>query len=89
MGRRRYRWSNHDYDQSSSGSYSRNRCDSGERQIKYRSRDRYTERSGDRYRYERGDRSRNIYKNEYRDRFSEMYRENDRKDCGKETYIRN
>ena len=86
-------------DQSSSGSYSRNRCNNGERQIKYRdrSRDRYNgyylnkyrERSGDRYRYERGDRSRNIYKDEYRDRFSEMYRENDRKDCGKETYERN
>ena len=43
MGRRRYRWSNDDYDQSSYGSYSRNRCDSGEGQIKYRdrSRDRY------------------------------------------------
>ena len=43
MGRRRNRWSNDDYDQSSCGSYSRNRCDSGERQIKYRdrSRDRY------------------------------------------------
>ena len=89
MGRRIYRWSNYDYDQSSFGSYSRNRCDSGERQIKYRdgSRDRYNgyylnkyrERSGDRYRYEKGDRSRNIYTNEYRDRFSEMYRENDRK----------
>ena len=99
MGRRRYRWSNDDYDQSSYGSYSRNRCNSGERQIKYRdrSRDRYNgyylnkyrERSGNRYRYERGDRSRNIYKDEYRDRFSEMYRENDRKDCGKETYERN
>ena len=91
MGRRRYRWSNYDYDQSSFESYSRNRCDSGERQIKYRdrSRDRYNERSENRYRYERGDRSRNIYKNEYGDRFSEIYRENDRKDCGKETYIRN
>ena len=91
MGRRRYRWSNYDYDHSSFESYSRNRCDSGERQIKYGdiSRDRYNERSGDRYRYERGDRSRNIYKNEYRDRFSEMYRENDRKDCGKQTYERN
>ena len=99
MGRRRNRWSNYDYDQSSCGSYSRNRCNSGERQIKYRdrSRDRYNgyylnkyrERSGDRYRYERGDRSRNIYKNEYGDRFSVMYRENDRKDCGKETYERN
>ena len=91
MGRRRYRWSNYDYDQSSFESYSRNRCNSGERQIKYRdrSRDRYNERSGDRYRYERGDGSRNIYKDEYRDRFSEMYRENDRKDCGKGTYIRN
>ena len=91
MGRRRYRWSNYDYDQSSFESYSRNRCNSGERQIKYRdrSRDRYNERSGDRYRYERCDRSRNIYENEYRDRFSEMYRKNDRKDCGKETYIRN
>ena len=90
MGRR-YRWSNYDYDQSSFESYSRNRCDSGERQIKYsdRSRDRYNERSGDRYKYERGDRSRNIYKDEYRERFSEIYRENDRKDCGKETYIRN
>ena len=53
MGRRRYRWSNYDYDQSSSGSYSRNRCNSGDRQIKYRdrSRDRYNERSEDRYRY--------------------------------------
>ena len=99
MGRRRYGQSNYDYDQSSSGSYSRNRCNSGERQIKYRdrSRDRYNgyylnkyrERSGNRYRYERGDRSRIIYKDEYRDRFSEMYRENDRKDCGKETYERN
>ena len=87
MGRRRYRWSNYDYDQSSSGSYSRNRYDSGERQIKYRdrSRDRYNgyylnkyrERLGNRYRYERGD------------RFSEMYRENDRMDCGNETYERN
>ena len=99
MGRRRYRWSNYDYDQSSSGSYSRNSCNSGERQIKYRdrSRDRYNgyylnkyrEGSGDRYRYERGDRSRNIYKDEYRDRSSELYRGNDRKDCGKETYERN
>ena len=91
MGRRRYIWSNYDYDQSSFGSYSRNRCDSGERQIKYRdrSRDRYNERSGDRYRYERGVRSRNIYEYEYRDRFSEMYRVNDEKDCGKETHERN
>ena len=91
MGRRRYRWSNYDYDQSSFGNYSRNRCDSGERQIKYRdrNRDRYNERSVDRYRNERGDRSRTIYKNEYRDRFSKMYRENDRKDCRKETCERN
>ena len=99
MGRRRYRWSNYDYDQSSFESYSRNRCNSGERQIKYRNRSRdryngyylnkYRERSGDRYRYERGVRSRNIYEYEYRDRFSEMYRENDKKDFGKETYERN
>ena len=51
--------------------------------------DKYRERSGDRYRYERGDRSRNIYKDEYTDRFCEIYRENDRKDSGKETYERN
>ena len=66
---------------------------SAERQIKYRDRGRdryngyylnkYRERLGNRYRYERGDRLRIIYKDEYKDRFSEMYRENDRKDCGK------